>query len=157
MKQSKIEKEAAKVKKQIEHRQKEEARRRKEQQKGESEVAKRDLSQERLRIALERLHINWIQWDVTCITLGFASYKFYYVRVAEGKTEAGSYLSGRDIGIFLILLGFISLFFAILQHRKSVEKLKSQMPTMQYSLSLRVSYVVMVFSIIVFLIVIFRQ
>ena len=157
MKQSKLEKEAAKVKKQIELRQKEEIKRVREQQKGQSEVAKKDLSQERLRIALERLQINWIQWDITCIALGFTSYKFFYARVEEGKAAVGSFLNGRDIGIFLISLGLVSLFFATLQHRKSVEKLKSVMPTMQYSLSLRVSYVVMIFSIVVFLIVIFRQ
>ena len=157
MKQSKIEKEAARIKRQVELKQKEEARTEKDKQKVESEAAKKDLSQERLRIALERLQLNWMQWDITCIVLGFTAYKFYYARIEEGKAVVGSFLSGRDLGIFLISLGFISLFFATVQHKKSVEKLKLIMPTMQYSLSLRVSYVLLVFSIIVFLIVVFRK
>lgn len=157
MKQGKIEKEEARIKKEIELRQKEAEKKLKEQHRGEHEAVRRELSLERLRIALERLQINWIQWDITCIALGFTAYKFYYARVEEGKTPVGYYLSGRDLGIFLIALGFISLLLATLQHKRSVEKLRSHMPTMQYSLSLRVSYVVMVFSFIVFLIVIFRK
>ena len=58
--------------------------------------------------------------------------------------------------MFLIILGFVTLTFATIQHKKKIEKLKLEVPSMQYSLSLRLSYVILVFSVLVFLIVILR-
>jgi uncharacterized membrane protein YidH (DUF202 family) len=72
-----------------------------------TEKEERDL--EKFRIVLERLQINWIKWNVTCIALGFAAYKFYYSRVSEGKSPLNYNVTGRDIGIFLMTLGTLAL------------------------------------------------
>jgi uncharacterized membrane protein YidH (DUF202 family) len=140
-----------------------EANKRKEIEKIEKEVARKEMDKtrreynnEKSRIVLERLQLSWLKWNITCIALGFTVYKIYEARVHEGLNLKRYYVTGREMGIFLISLGFISLLSATLQHRKNIAYLKSRYENMHYSLALRVSYVVMVFSIIVFQLVIFR-
>ena len=90
------------------------------------------------------------------MAIGFTAYKFYYARIERGEAPLGHELTGRGIGIILISLGFISLLFSTLQHKKSYAKLKLQYENMPYSLTLRVAYVILVFSILMLLMVIFR-
>ena len=151
-----IEKEVAKKKKEMEKMQQAAAKRRQEIEKRESAAAKKENDAEKSRIALEKLQLNWIKWNLTCLGLGFTAYRFYYVRQQAGQSPIGHYITGQEIGMFLIALGFVTLIFATIQHKKKVENLKLQMPTMQYSLALRLSYVVLCFSVLVFLIVILR-
>jgi len=152
----KIEKEVAKKKKEMEKMQEAAAKRRKEIEKMEVAAIKKENDAEKSRIASEKLQLNWIKWNVTCLGLGFTAYKFYYARVENHQSPIGHYITGQEIGMFLIALGFITLTFATLQHKKKVEKLKSLLPTMHYSLSLRLSYVILVFSVLIFLVVLLR-
>jgi len=152
----KIEKEVAKKKKEMEKMQEAAAKRRKEIEKMEMAVIKKENDAEKSRIASEKLQLNWIKWNVTCLGLGFTAYKFYYARLENNQSPIGYYITGQEIGMFLIVLGFVTLTFATLQHKKKVEKLKLLLPTMNYSLSLRLSYVILCFSVLVFLIVLLR-
>ena len=152
----KIEKEVAKKKKEMEKMQEAAAKRRKEMEKMEMVAIKKENDAEKSRIASEKLQLNWIKWNITCLGLGFTAYKFYYARLENNQSPIGHYITGQELGMFLIFLGFITLTFATLQHKKKVEKLKLELPTMHYSLSLRLSYVILVFSVLVFLIVILR-
>jgi len=152
----KIEREVAKKKKEMEKMQEAAAKRRKEIEKMEMAVIKRENDAEKSRIASEKLQLNWIKWNVTCLGLGFTAYKFYYARLENKQSPIGHYITGQEIGMFLIVLGFVTLTFATLQHKKKVEKLKLLLPTMNYSLSLRLSYVILCFSVLVFLIVLLR-
>jgi uncharacterized membrane protein YidH (DUF202 family) len=153
---NKIEKEVAKKKKEMEKMQEAAAKRRKEIEKKEIAILKKENDAERSRIASEKLQLNWIKWNVTCLGLGFTAYKFYYARLENNQSPIGHYITGQEIGLFLIVLGFVTLTFATLQHKKKVEKLKSLLPTMHYSLSLRLSYVILVFSVLIFLVVLLR-
>jgi len=152
----KIEKEVAKKKKEMEKMLEAAAKRRREIEKKEIAVLKKENDAERSRIASEKLQLNWIKWNITCLGLGFTAYKFYYARLENNQSPIGHYITGQEIGMFLIFLGFITLTFATLQHKKKVEQLKLLLPTMHYSLSLRLSYVILVFSVLVFLIVLLR-
>lgn len=134
---------------------KEIARMEKEEAKMERDVTKRQYNLERLRIALERLQLNWIKFNITCIALGFTTYKFYYSRSEEEKSHI-HYITGREIGIFLISLGLLMLILATFQHKKNVAKLKLQYETMPGSLSLLLSYFTMFFSVIILLLVVLR-
>ncbi len=155
-KDEKMEKEIAKKKKEMEKIQEAAARRRKEIEKKEIAVLKKENDAERSRIASEKLQLNWIKWNITCLGLGFTAYKFYYARLENHQSPIGHYITGQEIGMFLIVLGFVTLTFATLQHRKKVESLKLLLPSMHYSLSLRLSYIILVFSLLVFLIVLLR-
>jgi uncharacterized membrane protein YidH (DUF202 family) len=152
----KTQKEVARKKKEMEKMQEAATRRRKEIEKKEMVAIKKANDAERSRIASEKLQLNWIKWNITCLGLGLAAYKFYYTRLENHQSPIKHYITGQEIGMFLITLGFVTLIFATIQHKKKVEQLKLLLPTMQYSLSLRLSYVILVFSVLVFLIVILR-
>jgi uncharacterized membrane protein YidH (DUF202 family) len=152
----KMEKEIERKKREMEKMQEVAAKRRKEIEKNEIALLKKENDAERSRIASEKLQLNWIKWNVTCLGLGFTAYKFYYSRLENHQSPIGHYITGQEIGMFLIALGFVTLAFATIQHKKKVEQLKLLMPTMHYSLSLRLSYVILIFSVLVFLVVILR-
>jgi uncharacterized membrane protein YidH (DUF202 family) len=152
----KIEKEVAKKKMEMEKMQEAAAKRRREIEKKEIALLKKENDAERSRVASEKLQLNWIKWNITCLGLGFTAYKFYYARLENHQSPIGHYITGQEIGMFLIALGFVTLTFATIQHKKKIEQLKLLMPTMHYSLSLRLSYVILVFSLLVFLVVILR-
>ena len=156
MKNNQIEKEVARKKKEMEKMQEAAAKRRMEIEKKELAAIKKENDAERSRIASEKLQLNWIKWNITCLGLGLAAYKFYYTRLENHQSPIKHYITGQEIGMFLIALGFVTLIFATIQHKKKVEQLKLQLPTIQYSLSLRLSYIILVFSVLVFLIVILR-
>ena len=152
----KIEKEVARKKKEMEKMQEAAAKRRRDIEKKEIAVLKKENDAERSRIASEKLQLNWIKWNITCLGLGFTAYKFYYARLENHQSPIGHYITGQEIGMFLIALGFVTLAFATIQHKRKIEQLKLLMPTMHYSLSLRLSYVILIFSVLVFLVVILR-
>ena len=154
--EAKKKEEIARVQKELARKKEEMARMQRQAARREMDAAKRDFNLEKSRIALERLQLNWIKWNLTCIALGFTAYKFYYARVEKGDNLIGYYITGREIGIFLAFLGLITLLFATVQHRKNIAKLKLQYTSMHYSLSLRLSYVVLGFSVIVLLMIILR-
>ena len=152
----KMEKQIEKKKREMEKMQEAAAKRRKEIEKKEIALLKKENDAERSRIASEKLQLNWIKWNVTCLGLGFTAYKFYYARLENHQSPIGHYITGQEMGMFLIVLGFVTLTFATIQHKKKVENLKLLLPTIHYSLSLRLSYVILVFSLLVFLIVLLR-
>lgn len=117
---------------------------------------KKEMGFVRVRLALERLQLAWLRTAITFIALGFTSYKFYNERVEEGQAPILPYFNGRGIGIFLILVGFLGLLQAILQHRKSYAKLKILYPEMPYSVSLMQSYFILAFTFLLFLFVIIK-
>ena len=120
------------------------------------EAEKNVFNLEKYRIILERLQLNWLQWNVTCLLLGFGVYRFYYSRMITGADPIGIFVNGWHIGIVMISVGTVSLLAATIQHKANVTKLKLQLEAMQYSLSLRVSYFMLVFSLFMLLVVIFK-
>jgi uncharacterized membrane protein YidH (DUF202 family) len=146
----------AEMEKEEARRKKENARMEKEELKRELEAYKKEFNLEKYRIVLERLQLNWLQWNITCMLLGFGIYKFYYARISSGADPMGGPVNGWHIGIIMISVGLISLLASTIQHRTNVIKLKLQFEAMQYSISLRVSYFILVFSVFMLLVVIFK-
>lgn len=146
----------AEMEKEEARRKKEMARMEREEQKRIMEADKKDLNLEKYRIVLERLQMNWLQWNTTCMLLGFGIYKFYYSRVVNGADPIGGTINGWHVGIVMISAGLVSLIAATIQHKTNVTKLKLQFASMQYSISLRVSYFILVFSVFMLLVVIFK-
>jgi uncharacterized membrane protein YidH (DUF202 family) len=124
--------------------------------KKEKKKGKKELGLERVRLAIERLQLAWLRTAITFIALGFTSFKFYLARIAEGQHPATEYINGRTIGIFLILVGFIGLSQATLQHRRNHARLKIYYPQVYYSVSLVQSYAVMGLALVLLFLVIFK-
>jgi uncharacterized membrane protein YidH (DUF202 family) len=124
--------------------------------KKEKKKAKNEMSLERIRLALERLQLAWLRFAMTMIALGFTSYRFFYSRVEEGKAPLLQFISGREIGIFLIAIGFLGLLQATRHHIRTSSKLKAQYKAMQYSVALIQSYLVLALALFLLLTVIFK-
>ena len=120
------------------------------------EEEKKKDGYEKTRIALEKLQLAWIKANLTFTALGFTAYKFYYSRVQEGKTHIGHYITGRELGMFLVALAFVVLVASTLQHKQKFTNLKARYPEVSYSITLRLSYCILTFSFIVLLLIIFR-
>jgi uncharacterized membrane protein YidH (DUF202 family) len=112
-------------------------------QKEEKKKAKKELGYERIRLALERLQLAWLRTAITFVALGFTSYRYYLSRVEDGLEPLGSSFNGHSIGLFLMVMAFIGLFQATLQHRRSWAKLKHFYPNLPYSITLIQSYFVL--------------
>jgi uncharacterized membrane protein YidH (DUF202 family) len=125
------------------------------QDKKEAKKGKKEIGFERVRLALERLQLAWLRTALTFVALGFTAYKFYHERVEVGESTL-TYLNGRNIGLFLILLAFLGLGQSIFQHRRSYARLRNFYPELPYSVSLIQSYFILALSFILFLVVLFR-
>lgn len=132
------------------------AERDREKRKEKEKKGKKELGNERVRLAMERLQLAWLRFSMTMIALGFSSYRFFYSRIEAGKTPLLKYFTGREVGMFLLLVGFAGLLQATVQHIKTYKKLKDYNPAVLYSVSLIQSYLVLVLALSLLLFVIFE-
>ncbi len=116
-------------------------------QKEEKKKAKKELGYERVRLALERLQLAWLRTAITFVALGFTAYRYYLSRVEDGLEPLGGTFNGRNIGLFLLLMAFMGLLQATLQHRRSWAKLKHFYPGLPYSISQIQSYFILAFTL----------
>jgi len=128
----------------------------KKQQKKEKRKDLNELAFERIRVVFERLQLAWIRAAITFIALGFAAYKFYIGRVESGGHPLMKYANGRGIGMFLIGVGFLGLLLATFQHIRNQARLKKHYPEKSYSVALLSSYFILLLSLLLFLVLIFR-
>src|SRR5262245_44600365 len=125
------------------------AQKRREANRREMEEEKKKDGYEKTRIALEKLKMAWIKAKVTFTVLDFTAYKLYHSRVQERKAHLGHYITVRELGIFLNALAFVILVASTLQHKEKFTKLRLRYPEVSYSITLRLSYCILVFSFIV--------
>ena len=124
--------------------------------KADKKESKKQFSMERLRLATERLQLARIRTTLTLIALGFTAYKVFYMRMESGQKPLLDFPNGRDIGIFLISIGFLTLALSTVQHVKSVTRLGMVYKDLPYSVSSVLSYFVLALSLVLFVTVIFR-
>jgi uncharacterized membrane protein YidH (DUF202 family) len=117
---------------------------------------KKNMQLERLRIASEKLQFARIRTNLTLTTMGFVSYKYFFARIENGQKPLLESFTGRELGIFLISLGFVMLLIATVQHFISVKKLKLMYEAMPVSVSLLLSYLVLALGLFLELIFLLR-
>ena len=116
-----------------------------------NKASKEQLTFEKMRVAMEKLQQARIKTTITLIALGFGAYKFFFARVEDGKKPLLDFPNGRDIGMILILAGFLTLLLATLQHMKSLANLRQRYTGMPYSISLWLSFFVLALALFLFL------
>ena len=121
---------------------------------GHPAMSSTDLAFERTALAHERTLMAWLRTAVSLISFGFTIYKFFSETKAE---EADRILTPRIVGMIMILFGFISLLLAQVQHNTAIRKLRRDYPNLQKSISSIISFLVLVFGLLLFLGVLFRQ
>jgi uncharacterized membrane protein YidH (DUF202 family) len=125
------------------------------QEKLEKKQEKKQIQLERTRTAFERLQLAWIRTSLTLLTIGVGSYEYFYNRLEAGKAPLlrSAHFTGRELGLFLIAASFFSLLFGTLQHMKSMTRLKKNYPDSQYSVATLLSFLLLVLSFFLGLIV----
>lgn len=72
-------------------------------------------------MALERTLMAWIRTSVSLIGFGFTIFKFLEALQSKGMTTIREH-APRNLGLFLILLGMLTLLFAIIQFKTAMKK-----------------------------------
>lgn len=121
-------------------------------EKAEKKAGKKQIQMERVRTAFERLQLAWVRVSLTMMAIGVGGYEYYINRVEQGKTPVLSFLTGRELSIFLIASAFFILVLATLQHRKSMATLKKYYAEMRYSVATVLAYLML--ALILFLILV---
>lgn len=98
---------------------------------------------ERTRTAFERLQLAWIRASLTLITIGVGAYEYFHNRFESGKAPLLKLISGRELGVFLVLIAFIALLLTTLQHKKNMSDLKQQYEGFRFSVSSLLSYMIL--------------
>lgn len=115
----------------------------KEQERKARKKAKTKIQFERTRTAFERLQLAWIRTSLTLITIGVGAYEYFHNRIESGKEPLLKLISGRELGIFLVLIAFLALLLATIQHEKNMSDLKNQYEGFRYSVSSLLSYMIL--------------
>jgi uncharacterized membrane protein YidH (DUF202 family) len=117
-----------------------------EKEKKEKKKGKKQIQLERTRTAFERLQLAWIRASLTLLTIGVGAYEFFYNRLEMGRAPLLKTVTGRELGLFLILSSFGMLLLATLQHTKSMRMLKKEYPESRYSVASVLSYLLLALS-----------
>jgi uncharacterized membrane protein YidH (DUF202 family) len=80
------------------------------------------------------------------LTIGVGSYEYFYNRLEKGQAPLLNIISGRELGLFLILAAFAMLLLATIQHTKNMTSLKRQYKEMRFSVALVLSYLLLALS-----------
>lgn len=107
---------------------------------------KKQIQLERTRTAFERLQLAWIRTSLTMLTIGVGSYEYFYNRLEKGQAPLLNIISGRELGLFLIVTAFSMLLLATIQHSKNMVSLKKQYKEMRFSVALVLSYLLLALS-----------
>ncbi|MBL7861406.1 MAG: DUF202 domain-containing protein [Cyclobacteriaceae bacterium] len=112
----------------------------------EKKKGKKQIQLERTRTAFERLQLAWVRTSLTMLTIGVGSYEYFYNRLEKGQAPLLNLITGRELGLFLILTAFSMLLFATVQHTKNMSSLKKTYPEMRFSVALVLSYLLLALS-----------
>ena len=117
-------------------------------------LAKEQITYERARIAIEKMQLSWLRKSIIISALGLTIYKIFEAEIQSGGGLVFGFLSAREIGLFMLFLGFTSLLLATIQHVKAHAKIKVQYELyakMPRSLSLLLTYAILFVTLFLFL------
>jgi uncharacterized membrane protein YidH (DUF202 family) len=126
--------------------------------KEEKDADKEIITLERFRIATEKMQISWMRKSLMISFLGLTLYKIFEEETG-GKGFGFGLLRAQEIGLLMLLLGFVSLILATKQHLKTVAKVKRQyerFEKMPYSVSLLLTYALLFLMFLILLATILR-
>jgi putative membrane protein len=113
------------------------------------------LSFQRTALSYERTLMSWIRTSTSMITFGFTIYKFF--EEVQKTGHPARFFTPRMVGMCMIAFGFLGLLLAQIQHHKAYKLLREDYPAIQKSLSSVLSSLILVFGLLLFFAVLFRQ
>lgn len=116
------------------------------------------LAYERTALANDRTLMAWIRTSTSLTSFGFTIYKFFQeFRKAEGPELPHTLLSAREIGMVLIVFGFLGLFFALLQYRNDMNRIRSSYKVPGFNFTPVLAMLMLIFSLLLFFAALLRQ
>ena len=109
------------------------------------------ITLERFRISSEKMQLSWIARSITISALGFTVYRLLEDEQAKGMAHSILGISPSEVGLIMLIIGFIGLIWATIQHRGTIEKVRRQYTVYQElptSISLIVSYAIIVVTLL---------
>ena len=117
-----------------------------------------NLAYERTALANDRTLMAWIRTSTSLISFGFTIYKFFQeFRKAEGPDLPHTLLSSREIGMVLIVFGFLGLFFALLQYRSDMNRIKASYKLTGFNITPVLAMLMLIFSFLLFFAALLKQ
>jgi putative membrane protein len=95
------------------------------------------LAVDRTRLAFERTTMAWVRTATSLITFGFSVYKFFQIETHRDDA-AGRLIGPREFALAMITIGIVSLVFATLQQRHSMQTMRVHYQGMRVPRSLAV-------------------
>ncbi len=114
------------------------------------------LAFERTRNSYETTMMSWIRTATSLITFGFSIYKFFQIEAPSEKQQ--NYLIGpRGFSLILVSIGLVSLVFATLEYRGSIQALGVQYAGKRRSLAVVVAAMISILGVLALLAMVFRE
>ena len=115
-----------------------------------------DLAAFRTIMAADRSLMAWLRTGLSLIGFGFTIYKFLEYLQSQGTQLTFRKAGPRDIGLFLLSLGTVSLIFAIFDYWRSLKKMSKEYDYSPWRTPLFAASGVALLGIFLILLVVFR-
>jgi putative membrane protein len=115
-----------------------------------------DLAAFRTIMAADRSLMAWLRTGLSLIGFGFTIFKFLEYVAAQGTQITFRKTGPRDIGLFLLSLGTLSLIFAIIDYWKSMKKMGKEYDCSPWRTPLFAASGVALMGLFLILLVVFR-
>lgn len=92
------------------------------------------LAYRRTFLAWERTQLAWVRTALSLISFGFAINKFFEY-LSTKKDVVQPVFGPATVGIAMIVIGLVCLFFSQLIHRRDIAELKKECPGLPRSLA----------------------
>jgi putative membrane protein len=116
-----------------------------------------DLAAFRTIMAADRSLMAWLRTGLSLIGFGFTIYKFLEYVATKGTQITFRETGPRDIGLFLIGLGTLSLIFAVIDYWKSLKKMSKEFDCSPWRTPLFAASSVVLLGLFLILLVVFRS
>ncbi len=123
-------------------------------EKEQAKIDKERITLDRYRIAVEKMQLSWLRKSLIISFLGMTLYKIFEAETDKGKALVFGFIGATEIGLLMLLIGFLSLVMATVDHKKSVakvERMYTKYDEMPRSYALLVSYAIIFVTLFLFL------
>jgi putative membrane protein len=110
------------------------------------------LAYDRTRLACEA----WVRTATTLIAFGFSIYTFFQIQL-KGVERREYLISPREVGLFMITCGLVSLLLGTVQNMLSLRQISAQWPEAPRSLATALGAVIAILGIVTFVVTILRR
>jgi putative membrane protein len=114
------------------------------------------LAYDRTRLACERTMLAWVRTATALITFGFSFYTFFQIQL-KGMERREHLISPREVGLFMITSGLVSLLLGTVQNMLSLRQIRAQWPDAPRSWATALGGVIAILGIVTFVVTILRR